>query len=116
MIYTTILFINPVLHKISNKLDIKLQQCNIHVQKVYNWIYAIVPWLVNNSLELTFKQDKLSLTFCHIDWTKYWEGTKYPWSGGTGENTPFAKQSKKKGAGKGSQQLAYIDGCRGVDS
>ena len=25
-----------------------------------------------------------------------WEGTKYPWTGGTGENTPFAKQSKEK--------------------
>ena len=31
------------------------------------------------------------------------EGTKYPQSGGTGENTLFAKQSKEKGAGQGSQ-------------
>ena len=30
------------------------------------------------------------------------EGTKYPWSGGMGENTPFTKQSKEKGAGQGS--------------
>ena len=37
---------------------------------------------------------------------KEWEGTKYPRSGGTGENTPFAKQSRKKGAGQGSQHWA----------
>ena len=29
------------------------------------------------------------------------EGTKYPQSGGTGENTPFAKQSRKKEQDKG---------------
>ena len=32
------------------------------------------------------------------------EGTKYPQSGVNGENTPFAKQSKEKGAGQGSRQ------------
>ena len=28
--------------------------------------------------------------------TKKWEGFEYPQQGGTGENTPFAKQSKLK--------------------
>ena len=31
------------------------------------------------------------------------EETKCPRSGGMGENTPFTKQSKEKGAGQGSR-------------
>ena len=33
------------------------------------------------------------------------EETKYPRSGGTGENTPFTEQTKKKGAGQGSRHF-----------
>ena len=38
---------------------------------------------------------------------KEWEGTKYPRSGGTGRNTPFAETKQGKGAGQGSQQLHH---------
>ena len=34
---------------------------------------------------------------------KEWEGTKYPWSGGMGENTPLPNEVGK-GAGQGSRQ------------
>ena len=33
------------------------------------------------------------------------EGTKYPQSGVTGENTRFAKRNKENGVGQGSQQF-----------
>ena len=39
---------------------------------------------------------------------KEWEGTKYPQSGGTGENTPFAKQSRKKERDKGHVTIETI--------
>ena len=38
---------------------------------------------------------------------KRMRGDKIPRSGGSGENTPFAKQSRKKGARQGSQQIQF---------
>ena len=35
------------------------------------------------------------------------EGTKFPRSGGTGENTPFTEQSKEIRAGQGSQHNVF---------